>query len=804
MPNSAYDQLFDLVGKNANVDPQLAKTVFHLESSGNPGTVDSEVGAQGPMQLMPPLQKHYGVTDPHKMEQAVPAAMAYLREGLDKTGTPAGALGYYFSGSANPASWGPKTLAYIAKGQSLYPSMAVNPTSQGTPAPVPQPAADPYLELGKALDAGSVPSGADANTVLQNLRTGGTAPAAAGASDGSADPYLALGRALDQQQSATPPPAQAAAAPPVAAPAAAPQGPMLGSPALQQFTEGTTQGVRDVSNTLARGVGAVNQAVPFLGRLDAATGIDPAAMQANLAARQQAFQASPAGQSLAGGAGRLVGQTAVTAPAMGPIGDAAGAGVNLLAQGAGRIAPVLGQATNALGDFIGGTASAPVGGSANAIVRGLSMGTQGALQGGALGAATSGQSNVPLATQVGMGALGGAVAGPVLGTLGAGGNALRTVATGGNLSSPRAKLADLAVNKYGLPLTVDQISQDPFTQKAGQMLRQLPMTGMGTKDLQAPFNAAVAKTFGADLSQSDGRFTAPVMQAAKKGLGQTFDAIAQRTTIVPDPQFLTDLGAVAQDAKRVLNPADYNRVTSAVSDIRDALQSNKGVIPGDVYQSLTRSNRPLDRLENSTDPDVAFYAQGVRNALDDAFQRSAGQSDQALLSQTRLQYKNMMTVAPLVAKSATGDISPALLNGRVTTSFGNRAFQGADDLGELAQIGQAFVTGPRDSGTPAGMRALKYLENPLAAVGAAGGSAYLSPLAAAAGAGTYGTAIAGQRLLAHQLQNPAVVNRLIQSGLGNPAATPMLNRLGAVIGPQLQPAAILAGQRFQGAGGTPP
>jgi hypothetical protein len=123
-----YDAAFDAAGREFNVDPRLIKTVFFLESGGNPNTQDSEAGAQGGMQIMPDTAKYLGISDPRDMSQAIPAAARYLAEGLDATGSPNGALAYYFAGP-DRSGWGPKTAAYIRKGASLYPQMALNMTA---------------------------------------------------------------------------------------------------------------------------------------------------------------------------------------------------------------------------------------------------------------------------------------------------------------------------------------------------------------------------------------------------------------------------------------------------------------------------------------------------------------------------------------------------------------------------------------------------------------------------------------------------------------------------------------------------
>ena len=135
MPNDDYDDLFDSWGQALNVDPQLAKTVFHVESNGNVNAPNGTAGEIGPMQMKPDtarlMAKKLGF-DPksinlHDMRWAVPLAMQYLADGMNATQSGEGALGYYNSGSADPKRW---VQGYIDKATGLYPNMALTPATQ--------------------------------------------------------------------------------------------------------------------------------------------------------------------------------------------------------------------------------------------------------------------------------------------------------------------------------------------------------------------------------------------------------------------------------------------------------------------------------------------------------------------------------------------------------------------------------------------------------------------------------------------------------------------------------------------------
>lgn len=135
--NNDYDDLFDAWGRALNVNPQLGKTVFWLESTHNPNIGNGKDGEIGPMQMKPDtaaaMARKLGLDpkamDLHDMRWAVPLAMQYLADGLNATQSAEGALGYYNSGSADPRKWKQK---YIEDGVKTYPNMALTPAAPAT------------------------------------------------------------------------------------------------------------------------------------------------------------------------------------------------------------------------------------------------------------------------------------------------------------------------------------------------------------------------------------------------------------------------------------------------------------------------------------------------------------------------------------------------------------------------------------------------------------------------------------------------------------------------------------------------
>lgn len=195
-------------------------------------------------------------------------------------------------------------------------------------------------------------------------------------------------------------------------------------------------------------------------------------------------------------------------------------------------------------------------------------------------------------------------------------------------------------------------------------------------------------------------------------------------------------------------------------------------------------------------PNVRFYASSIRNALDDALERSAPPELVDELRLARSQYRSMKTIEDLAAKSPTGDISPAALMQAVQHNSGPRAaYKGGGDLGELARIGQHFLKEPPSSGTAERIAAKDTLTKLTQAGQMAGGAAgaamglnHFAPQLANLAPGVAGPAIASAaagfgagRLVSSVLRSEGLSNRLIDYALGTGQAGPV-NRLLSMIG----------------------
>src|SRR4029079_10019009 len=127
------------------------------------------------------------------------------------------------------------------------------------------------------------------------------------------------------------------------------------------------------------------------------------------------------------------------------------------------------------------------------------------------------------------------------------------------------------------------------------------------------FNRAVSKTFGEDepLVNSD------VMAKAAPRIGGVFDVVARQTNLDAEWPFLTDFGTIQNETRLApLGEGGHQSINGLLNTIIDAAAKGNGKISGADYQTLTRADAPLGRAMKAADPNTAFYASKIREALD--------------------------------------------------------------------------------------------------------------------------------------------------------------------------------------------
>lgn len=329
-----------------------------------------------------------------------------------------------------------------------------------------------------------------------------------------------------------------------------------------------------------------------------------------------------------------------------------------------------------------------------------------------------------------------------------------------SINPERLNLAQKAMAR-GIPITAGRISESGMTKVAESQGGRLPFSGAPAheNEIQKAWNRNVAQTFGENAD----RVTREVMNRAKTRIGGDINRIEDSHNVAYSDAVVQKLADIETRAQSSLTAEEF-------SPVRRLLEGTmRNLMPGDqiagaTYGSLFRKGSPLDAAAASKNANISHYASEIMDALRDGLQQSLSPEEAAAYRTARFQYKNMMTVRPLVTKATGGDISPALLRGRVDVQFPNAAFEtGTNPLDELAQIGQAFLKEPPSSFTTE----RSVVQRTLEAAGRHAGGIFTGGAA---------TGAAGVGLATHTGLLPAAVgvgttlglNRALQSYLRSP------------------------------------
>lgn len=445
--------------------------------------------------------------------------------------------------------------------------------------------------------------------------------------------------------------------------------------------------------------------------------------------------------------------------------------------GSSAVPSIVKGALQAVGGGLGGEAGADLGGAIGGAPGAVVGSTMGGLIGGRL-------------------APGGKVAGSYLPT---------------RMDKETTDLARAALEHYDLPISIGQATNSPFVKYLNSWASRMPFSGSGAfaEKQQETFNRGIGKSFGEDA----GKITPEVLDRAQTRIGGVMNDVAARSAVPFDNQIRTDLTntvnlantaglqtgqaeAIGRQADNIARVALQNGGTLApgvnVANLAPGellAHVTGGLIPGNVYQNLTKRGEALDLLQGSRSTTSGQLGGQIKDALDSGLLRGATPEDVQALREARAQYKALKTVEPLTMRAdavggatpSTGDISPAALLARVGQQYPTAARQGLGEipLKDLAQIGQRFLKEPPSSGTSERLGAGGLMHTVTGALAAGGAEAahgaglplHLIVPAAVAG-------IAGPRVVSGALRQQAVPSTYSPFGFGFLGAYPQITNGG--------------------------
>lgn len=324
----------------------------------------------------------------------------------------------------------------------------------------------------------------------------------------------------------------------------------------------------------------------------------------------------------------------------------------------------------------------------------------------------------------------------------------------------RNSLVEQAASR-NIPLSAGQATGSRPLQIMESVMEDLPFTSgnqLAAKQTQREaFNRAVGGTFGAP----ENAITPEVAGAARTKIGQTFTDLAKRNTLNVTDDLTTKLGAIEAEANRFGTGDIARSVSNRIDDFLSRVDKD-GKVSGTAYR---RFDSALGRSMRSTSNGDLRHSLGqIRDTVRAAMDESISATDQAAWKAARQEYGNLMTVAPLAAQSATGDIS-----GRSLLAAANRGNQGAkfgapSELATLGRIGREFVA---DQIPNSGTAQRQFYRDLLTSGGRAGlGAGAGAGVAAATGNDPLTGAAIGAGSMAAGLLAPRAAQSFMQSPLG--------------------------------------
>lgn len=247
----------------------------------------------------------------------------------------------------------------------------------------------------------------------------------------------------------------------------------------------------------------------------------------------------------------------------------------------------------------------------------------------------------------------------------------------------RAEMAKKAIEEYNIPLSVSQLTpadQAKFTKGLVSSAKEVPFNQGGdfAQKQKEAFNIAIAKTFGQDLSNTDGRITPEVIKKAYEDIGKRFDDTFKGRDITIPQETIDNINGILNEAKE--SSTSPHLVQNSVNMLLNSIRKD-GTASGDKLNNLRSLFKKRSSLNNDAAPFNGQLADQIINLVDDPLARE--------------QYKNLKVVDPLASVTAGGEgfVSPASLNNRLVFSryFPDYTSGGGGSLGDLARIGSTFL-----------------------------------------------------------------------------------------------------------------
>lgn len=325
-------------------------------------------------------------------------------------------------------------------------------------------------------------------------------------------------------------------------------------------------------------------------------------------------------------------------------------------------------------------------------------------------------------------------------------------------------LADKATD-MGITLNAAQRTGSKPLRWIDSALDNLPITAEKQATAKLGQREAWQRAALAQTGETADNATAEVMGRAKDRIGQSFRDLSGRNTVTLDAQAQAEIAnAAAQNAKAgPLASSKVAEVTQWLDDLTKPggspiLGANGKPIPtppqplsGEQYQEVRSIlARKASDAFSSGDSQLGQSLKAIRNALDDAAERSVAPVDAQAWTTARDQWRTLKALEK-ATDPTTGTISPKKLINELTRKNPQGMIYGKGDqtMPDIARVGKQFIAeNLPDSGSAQRSWYMNMLQNPTSGVGGLLGFFAGGPIGALGGvAAGAATPLAAQRAL---------------------------------------------------------
>jgi hypothetical protein len=353
--------------------------------------------------------------------------------------------------------------------------------------------------------------------------------------------------------------------------------------------------------------------------------------------------------------------------------------------------------------------------------------------------------------------------------------------------SPTRQRAVSILRREGVEPTAGEVSGRKSLRYSESTVGDAPFSGGKASAAQErvaeQFTQAVLRRVGENAT----RATPDVIDRAFTRIGNQFETVGVGSQVKLDPQFGRDVRNVVNEYASLTAPSQQAPIVGQfVQNFNDVAKSQGGIMDGTVYNAWRSQLSALERKAKA-DPRLSEVIGGMREALDDAFERSASVAGRKDLvddiREARRQYRNLLVVDRAAGaageNAAAGLLSPAQMRMGVTGQNRRDYTRGRGEFADLVRSANEVLTPLPNSGTAQRLNAISaglpamFAGGGAMASGASPETSAAAALAAAAGPGMFG------RLLMSPVMQAYLKNQVMASPLAalNPSRNAQLQAI---------------------------